>query len=90
MAREEKERNEKILRAEKMKKGWELQRICMQFIRDNSERWKREEQARQEKKKDEAKQARKDLAERQRIKCKENLMQKKITEKMRKLPVKEK
>ena len=48
LAREEKKMNEKILRAEKMKKGWELLRICMQFIRDNRERLKREKQARQD------------------------------------------
>ena len=71
-----------------MNKSWELLRICVGYIRENSERWIKEEKDRLEKKKkEEEKQAGKELAAKKRAKGRENLLQKKITENLQKLPV---
>ena len=89
LEREERARKTRIDKSEKMEESWELLRICMGYIRENSERWKKEEKERQEKaQKEEEKRARLILAARKRENLKENLLQKKITDSMKKLPKK--
>ena len=46
LLREEAEREERIERAGRMQKGWELMRLCRQMIEENGEKWKKSKERR--------------------------------------------
>ena len=87
LEKEERLRKERKEKAEKLEKGWELLRVCRDFIGQNSKKWKEEEEMRQKKKKDEErKQERLREAARKKGIYKEGQLQRKITDSWQTLP----
>ena len=87
---QERRRSEKIERAKKLEKSWELMRLCKEFIQKNSTVWKDEEELRR-KKKDEEERKMERLREVARKKgtLREKEVQKKITDTLKSLPQEE-
>jgi hypothetical protein len=88
LEKEERVRRERLTKADKMTKSWELAALCKTYIRENSNIWKGEmEEKRKLKEKLEAKEKRIEDSERKKNDCRMNLTQKKITETLMKLPL---
>ena len=87
MEEERREREERIEKSEKMKAGWNLAKLCSEYIKENSNSWRGEEQERKKKKqKEREREAQKDKALEMQKATKSRLTQKKITDILRKVP----
>ena len=86
-ARINKEREEKIERAQKQEKSWELLKECIGFLKENEKAWKIEEDERlTERQKKEKKNQLKQLEKQKREEQSKKETQRKITETWQKLP----
>ena len=86
----ERERQEKIEKAEQKEKSWELLRECTSFLKENEKSWKFDRDMPKLKKKQEDKERKLTLARIQKEETLRKLKQKKITETWKKLPEHEK
>ena len=80
------EREEKIERAAKMEKSWELLRECSNFLRDNEKKWLIDGETTKQKTKAENKARRLELARIQKEETAQKLRQKRINETWNRLP----
>ena len=88
---EETEREERIEKARKLEKGWELMRLCKQLIEENGEKWKKSKERRDiERTEEEERKARRDKAAGKKRETLEKIetkkIQQKITDCLMKLP----
>jgi hypothetical protein len=87
---EEKIRRDRITRAEKVHKSWELARICKEYIVNNSKSWKSEKIEREKmRKRQEEREEQKIKAAEKRETFQTGLIQKKILETLKRLPARE-
>ena len=88
--KEKRERENRISRARKEEKSWELIRLCTEFFDEHCETWRENEQERKKlEEKERKREERKRKAEQKKITFKLGQTQKKISNYMRKLPEKE-
>ena len=52
MEEERRNREERMKRSEKIKAGWDLAKLCKEYIQENSNSWRGEEEERRKKKKE--------------------------------------
>ena len=91
LEKEEEERQKRISKAKRMEQSWELLRLCHEMMEEEGYHWKKSKERReQEKKNEDERQARLELAAEKRAKTLEKLethkIQQKITDKLQELP----
>jgi hypothetical protein len=83
-------REERIEKSDRMRAGWELAKMCREYIRENSNSWRGEAEAtRKQREKERHKMAQKLRAEEQKMAFKQKMTQKKITDTLQEIPHRE-
>ena len=87
MEEKESERTERLKKKESLENSWKLLRLCRSYIEENSNTWRNEEEERERKRKqDEMRNERLLRAGKKQEDLRKNMLQKKITESMKRLP----